>query len=87
LAALGELDAEQARPEATRTVGVISRELDQPKWCVHPADDNGASADGPAPRRRSGYRRAAVGQIGLSRTALRGLGATFRSPSRVVGRW
>lgn len=28
LAALGELDAEEARPEPTRAIGIISRELD-----------------------------------------------------------
>src|SRR6516165_165388 len=35
LAPLGELDSEEARPESTRTVGIISRELDQPERSVH----------------------------------------------------
>ena len=41
LAARGELDAEQARPEATCAAGIISRELDQAERSVHAADDNG----------------------------------------------
>jgi hypothetical protein len=43
LAALGELDPEQARPEATRAVGIISRELDKAERSIHVADDNGAA--------------------------------------------
>ena len=42
LASLGELDAEQGRPEPTRALGIISRELDQAQRTVHAADDNGA---------------------------------------------
>jgi len=43
-AALDELDAKQARPEPARAVGIVSRELDQPKQCVHAADDSRARA-------------------------------------------
>jgi hypothetical protein len=43
--ALGELHAEQARPEPKRAIGVVSRELDQAKRSIHVADDNGAARD------------------------------------------
>ena len=54
LAPLGELDAEQSRPEPTRAIGVISWELDEAERSVHIADDNGRSAT------------AAMGAIALS---------------------
>ena len=45
LATLGEVDAEQARPEPTRAVGIISRELDQAERSVHAGQDNGGRPD------------------------------------------
>jgi len=56
LAARGELDAQHARPELTRTVGIIRRELDQAKRCVHAADDNRAARYPAHPRRAAGPR-------------------------------
>jgi hypothetical protein len=43
LAALGKLDTEQPRPEATRAFGITSRELDQAERSIHVADDNDAA--------------------------------------------
>jgi hypothetical protein len=42
VAAPRELDSEQARPEPTRAVGIISGELDQAERSVHVPDDNDA---------------------------------------------
>jgi hypothetical protein len=42
LAALGELNPEQARPEPKCAIWIISRKLDQAERSVHIPDDNGA---------------------------------------------
>jgi hypothetical protein len=46
LTALGQVDAEQPRPEPKRAIGLISRKLDQAKRSLHAADDNRAACHG-----------------------------------------